>query len=760
MSRLAMWMLMAAAVTSAQTPSETAARLCSDPLTAQLPQCAGTVSGAGTAKLPAQARPVAPQVNAADGAQKSDASPPPAPPEPLPPEPPGEFQQFVAAATGQRLAVFGASLFERAPSTFAPLERVPVTAGYVLGPGDEVLIRAWGQVQLNLDLTVDRNGAIFLPQVGAVTVAGVGFEQLQALLRGQLDRVYRNFELNVSLGRLRSIEILMVGEARRPGVCTVSAMASLLNALFACGGPSAQGSMRRAELLRAGRTVASFDLYELLLGGERSRDARLEAGDLLRIAGAGAQVALTGSVRRPAIYELSGSETLARLIEIAGGLTPVADGHRVQIERLSGGRRRLVEVDLAQAPETALANGDLVTVATLAQALDNVVTLRGNVANPGRFAWRPGLRLADIIPNKESLITRAYWEKHHQLGHAPVQFTPLRLDEDGTPEARTTRVGPLAPEVNWSYAVIERRRDSDLGRQLLPFHPGRLVLEHDAHENHELRPGDVVTLFSQRDLRVPVAQQNLQVRLEGEFASPGIYQIQRGETLGQLIARVGGLTSNAYLYGAEFTRESARRDQQERLDQYIRDLERDSQGMANRLQSQAGSDDPAVVREGQEALRRTIAQLRTVKARGRVALGFSDEDTKLDALAQIELEDGDQLYVPMRPATVHVLGAVYNAGSLLHKREWRVKDYLGRSGGCTRAADRGRVFLVRADGTVVSRQSYGRFGASFEMARVRPGDSIVVPEALPRGSWMRSIRDWTQISSQLALSAAAVSILR
>lgn len=685
--------------------------------------------------------------------------------EALPPEPPTEFQQFVAASTGKLLPLFGAELFEKVPSTFAPLERIPVTANYVLGPGDELLLRVWGQVNLNLELTVDRSGAVFLPQVGNTVVAGLPFSQLQGFFRTQLERVYRNFSLSISMGQLRSIQVFVVGEARRPGVYTVSALSTLVNALFACGGPSSQGSMRLIKLLRDGVVVAEFDIYTLLLAGDRSHDARLQAGDVIHIAGTGPQAAIAGSVRRPAVYELRGAETLGEIIAMAGGLNPVADPRRVRIERVAEGIRTVIDLPPGEdGTSTRIRNGDLVQVAAVSAAFANAVTLRGNVANPGRFAWRPGLRLRDIIPDKESLVARAYWERQNLLGYASVQYFPAEADgPDGAlpKDPPATRFGPIAPAINWTYAVIERRRATDLSRELAPFHLGRLVLEGDERENHELQPGDIVTVFSQQDLRVPVSQQSRQVRLEGEFRAPGIYDVGEGETLRQLIERVGGLTPDAYLYGAVFTRESARRDQQERTEQYLRDLERDISAAAN-LQPASASDteSAALAKTRLEGLQRMIERTRAAKPLGRISLGFAGAEPSLERLGEIVLQDGDRFVVPVRPDTVNVLGAVYNAGSLLYDGQWRVKDYLARSGGCTRAGDTSRVFLIRADGTVVSRQSFGRFGPSFEMSRVHPGDSIVVPESMPKSSRLRSLRDWTQVSAQLALSGAAIGVLR
>lgn len=750
-----MVVLLGPAAASGQSPADGAATfpaVCADAAGSLLPQCAGAAWIAAIPRLPAVKAPPAAAADAVKTAPPHEPAEPAR--EPLPPEPPTEFQQFIATSTGQLLPLFGAELFQKVPSTFAPLDKVPVSGNYVLGPGDELVVRVWGQVNLNLELTLDRTGSVFLPQIGNLTLAGLAFGEVPGFLRANLERVYRNFDLSVTMGQLRSIQVFVVGQARRPGVYTVSSLATLVNALFACGGPSAQGSMRQVELLRDGQRISTFDIYALLLAGDRARDARLESGDVIHIATAGPQAALAGSIRRPAIYELRGGQTVADLIAMGGGLTQVADGRRIRIERVAGGARAVLELSLDRQGSTALEDGDLVQVAAVSAAFQNAVTLRGNVANPGRFSWRPGLRLRDIISDKESLVVRAYWERHNLLAYAPVRYMPAAEDAGASDKPPATRFEAVAPAINWSYAVIERRRAADLSRELVPFHLGRMVIDGDERENHELQPGDVVTVFSQADLRVPVAQQSRQVRLEGEFRAPGIYDVAEGETLGHLIDRVGGLTPDAYLYGAVFTRESARQLQQERTEQYLRDLERDTYSAALRLNLQSPGVLPV------EEVRRVIERARAVQPLGRIVLGFGEEGASLAKLHELPLEDGDRLMVPARPVTVNVLGAVYNAGSLLYQQPCRVKDYLKSAGGATRLGDTARMFLVRADGTVISRQRFGRFGPSFEMARVHPGDSLVVPEKLPKEPRFRGLLDWTQRTTQLAWGASAISLLR
>jgi polysaccharide export outer membrane protein len=750
--------LMAGAVPAlAQLPAARAQQdRCAGPLGALVPGCQGATGGAHAAmpNLPGMAP--APTVPGDLGSARTVAPEPREVLAPLPPEPPSEFQRFVAASAGKTLPVFGASLFDRAPTTFAPVDRAPVTADYVVGPGDQILLRVWGQVALNLDLTVDRSGSIYIPQVGSLSVAGLEFRQLPGFLKTQLEQVFRNFDLNVNMGQLRSIQVFVVGSARRPGSYTVSSLSTLVNVVFASGGPAAEGSMRRIQLKRENKVVTEFDLYDLLLRGDKSKDARLLPGDLIYYPPAGAQVAVAGSVKTPAIFERKQEQTAAEWLAMAGGLTQVADPARVVLERIGkNGERTTLHLQLNAAGDgTPIENGDILQVAAVPARIHGVVTLRGNVANPGRFPWRAGMRLRDIIPDKESLVTQQYWRRRNLLGFMPAADT-------GTADPVATGLPRDTAPINWSYAVVERRDPRDLSTQLLTFHPGKLLLDGDTTENLELSAGDVVTLFSQTDIRVPQAQQSRFVRLEGEIQAAGIYAVKPGETLAQVLRRAGGLTPQAYTYGAEFMRESTRREQQARLDQLVRDWDREleQQGM-QRSERAVAEEDVARLKAEQETARRLIERARAVKATGRIVLGMDRDQRELGKLMELPLEDGDVFMVPARPATISVLGAVYNQNAFLHEENLRVMDYLREAGGTTRTADKDRVFIIRADGSVVPRQDRKRFGNSFETTRLNPGDALVIPEAMPKTPLLRSLRDWTQVFSQLILGAAAVNVLR
>ena len=300
---------------------------------------------------------------------------------------------------------------------------------------------------------------------------------------------------------------------------------------------------------------------------------------------------------------------------------------------------------------TGIGDGDVLNIGTILPRFANAVTLRGNVANPGRFPWRAGMRLRDVIPDKESLITRDYWKKHNVLGFVSPDE---RVPADPATEARRTPAGTeiaaFVPEINWTYAVIERQNARDLKTELVPFNLGKLVLEGDETQNLELRAGDVVTVFSQADIRVAVSQQNPKARLEGEFQTAGVYDVRPGETLGALIQRAGGLTPQAYLYGAEFLRESTRIDQQRRLDQFIDELERDLEQSAAKEIGRASTQEDAVsAAVSVQNTRQLIARMRNLKAAGRIVLHLEPGSNDLTKLMDLPLEDGDRFVVPARP---------------------------------------------------------------------------------------------------------------
>ena len=313
------------------------------------------------------------------------------------------------------------------------------------------------------------------------------------------------------------------------------------------------------------------------------------------------------------------------------------------------------------------------------------------------------------------------------------------------------------PEIDWSYAVIERLNPQTLATSLVPFNPGQLVQDHDPSQDLALQPGDVVTIFSQADIKVPQAQRTKFVRLEGEFKQAGIYSVLPGETLRELVTRAGGFTPDAYLFGSNFTRESTRILQQLRLNDYLQNLELEIDRSTIAAAASIGNVDPNAT----AASRSLVARFRTIRATGRVVLNLPQNASGIDNLPNIQLEDGDRFIVPSKPSTVNVVGAVYDQNSFLFRNTQAVGNYLRLAGGPTKSADGKDSFVIRADGSVVSRNSKnGVFGNTFASLRLNAGDTVVVPERVPRPSGLRNFINYTQIFSQLALGAAAIAVLQ
>jgi protein involved in polysaccharide export with SLBB domain len=724
-----------------------------------------------------------------------------------------EFQNFVANSVGVVLPIYGQSLFQNPPSTFAPMDQAPVPADYVIGPGDQLLIRGWGQVSIQERVVVDRNGQIFIPRVGAFTVAGVKYSDLEDDLKHEISRVFRNFELSVSLTQLRSIEVYVLGNAKRPGNFTISSLSTLVNALFASGGPSNSGSMRDIKVNREGKTITTFDLYDLLVFGDKSKDIKLLPGDVIYIPPVGPEIAIVGSVNVPAIYEVKG-EDLRGAIRLAGGLTALAGGQQLTIERIEKRTTRTVNTYPMNGSglEAKLQDGDVIRVISISPRFENAVTLRGSVANPGRFPWKAGMRLSDLIPDKNMLLSRAFWNAQNriiggcepempneltapsylrtprEMQQAPngaagqgsgypqtgspqtskqTQLAPGAAAQGGQglrPQQRTLQSAQLtsvqeltqpcsrsigsetelskdirrsAPEINFDYALIQRLNPADLTTRLIPFDLGKLVLQRDPKADLELVSGDIVTIFTQRDVRVPQLKQAKFALVEGEVRVPGVYKIEAGDTLRTVIRRAGGVTPDAYLFATQLRRESVRREQEHLLEQTL---------------ASAGAQD--------EAQRQALAQLRTNLATGRIVLQMNPSAVSIDAYPEIVLEDGDSILIPPQVKTVSVGGAVYNQSAYLYHSGMRVEDYVRQAGNGARNADLKHLLVVRADGSIMgpSRGSGGFWKSSLKNAQVIPGDTIVIP-VKPPSQFSKNLQLWTQVAGQLAITAASLAVV-
>lgn len=705
-----------------------------------------------------------------------------------------------------RLKPFGYDLFTGAVLT--PPQDLPVASDYIIGPGDEVNILLWGRMAGQYNLTVSRDGTIQFPNKGALSVAGMTFEEMKRFLIRQTKSIV-GAEINVTMGRLRSIQVFVLGEVKKPGAYTVSAMSTITNALIASGGPTQIGTLRKVELKRANsnKVAAAMDFYELLLKGDKSNDLRLQNGDVIFVPTIGPIVGVAGNVKRPAIYELKDETDLAGILELAGGIIPTAYTQQIQVERVDKNVRRIIvdlntmENDIAKTFK--LQDADLVKVFTIVDRDINAVYLYGNLKRPGKYEYKIGMRVNDLIKDSTELLKETHFE----------------------------------------YALIKRLNPPGLETQLIPFNLGKVLFNDDTVNNIELRPQDSIYIFSRwffkdkpfitlegevrrggrfslnentmvKDAillaggltknaylqrgeiirlnekkeesqvffnvglamtedpkenillqdedrifvrKAPDQQRERIVSITGEVNFPGRYVVRKGEKLSSLIERAGGFTDKAYLKAAVFTRESVKELQQKNLNESIDRLEQQMLSQSAASIETAVTPEAAKQQEASAAMQKAIiAKMRAAKAQGRMVIRFDALDKFKGSVYDIETEEGDSIHIPEQPNSVQVIGSVYNPTAFVFEPERTISGYINKAGGTTRYAENSDIFVLKVDGSTAARRQSGML---FMSSSLDPGDTIVVPEKTERIAWLREIKDLTQILYQIAVTAGVLIVL-
>ncbi len=543
------------------------------------------------------------------------------------PPQPSEFEKFVEKTVGKPLPRFGESLILKGNQGFSAPSTTIVPPDYRLNPGDQLVIGVTGSVEADLRVTINSEGKIFIPKIGAIELAGVRYGDLEgALARGFGDQ-YKQAHISVVIGHLHGITVYVTGFAVTPGAYTVSSLSTLVDAVLAAGGPSSGGSYRFIELRRNGRLVTSLDLYELLLKGDKSRDVLLQNQDVINIEPVGPEVAVTGSVNQQAIFEVKAGETVSQVLSFAGGYNSLADDTRVVVDRLSD------------------------------------------------------------------------------------------LDNTGSTELSVSQT------------------KTSLAEQ-----------------------GEIIRVLSLGDISRPRERHAVLVAIDGEVNHPGRYYLPAGSTLAELVAKAGGVTSGAFIYGAKFYRESVKQQELVELKSVYDQLELNlavapltaiNSGLSV---DSSGATNTAEITSRQQSTLQILNVLRQREPDGRLVLNLNYNAPALPS--GLALEDNDRITIPPRPTTVGVFGAVFQPGSFLFGTARSISDYLNLAGGPQRYADRGEIFVVHADGALVStRQKH-----NLSKTAALPGDLIFVPIRSSPSPFVQ-FRQIVSVIYQLGLGVATIGIL-
>ena len=724
-----------------------------------------------------------------------------------------------------KLRRFGSDVFSvrgEAPGIAASARRtsldVPVGPDYVLGPGDTLSIQLWGGYSQTMTRTVGRDGRVFLPEAGSVTVAGLPLGRAQSLIEGTLQQQYRSAHVAVTVAGLRSIRIYVVGDVQRPGGYDISSLATPLSALYLAGGPTAVGSLRTLLHYRGDNLIEKVDLYDFLLHGMRRETAPFQSGDTLLVPPAGPQIAIDGAVRRPAIYELGdGEATLAKVIDDAGGLTAAASTSHISIERIDANQQRetltVQKIVNGEDPPPGPAemaafrvrDGDRIRIDSILPYSQRAIYLVGHVVRPGRVPYTNAMRLSDVLhsyqdmlpePSSRGEIVRLVPPDLHAevidfdvpdvlIGNRNVDLQPFdtvrifgRYEVDAptvTIRGEVLHPGSYPMSAGMTAAQLVRlaggfRRDALLGSADLTSYEvqnGKEVLEKlrtvrigdavagsDANADVLLRPGDILAVHQITNWD-DIGES---VKIQGEVRYPGSYGFRQGERLSSVLRRAGGLLPTAYPVGAVLVREQVRDLEQSSRDELVRQIETNS-AAARLSPGVAGANAPAALQLIKAQQDEVLQDLKNHPPTGRMVIHISaDIDAWANTPADVELRQGDVLTIPKRPGFVLVTGQVYNATALAFTPGKTAAWYLSRAGGANPTANRKEIFIIRANGSVVGHRSGQFFQGDVLSTRLEPGDVIVVPQKIIGGTFVwRNLLAAGQVAASAAITAGVAA---
>lgn len=809
----------------------------------QIQEAAGKLGGAKPAAPPPQPAPA-----------KTGEQPPPAS-ERAVAEPVKELQGFASHTSAQP---FGQQLLVGQGGGHT-LD-IPVPGDYQIGPGDTVLLQLFGKDNRSYSLPVTRDGYIQVPELGPVVVSGLTFEEMSRLVIERIGKQKIGIDVSISMGPLRSIQVFLLGDVRSPGAYTVPALTTLGNALLTAGGVRPNGSLRRIELRRGGKTLTRFDLYDVLLKGDARTDLRLQPSDVIFVPPVGKRVAIEGDVNRPAIYELLNETTAADLLQLAGGLLPTAFPDATKLQRVrSDDAREVVSVSLGggKARQIKLTDGDILTVPASLQAVRGSVELVGAVQRPGPYSWREGMTVAQLLPSfgllkpgawrllvlvertnsvtglRQYLATDLVRTQRGQPSLAlnegdrvvvferdDVEFLAspmLQAALQGKPAGTCAAVDELANIVKVEgverfRSVVAKEPPAGAGTRcpaVFADAPQLLyaALEHTVGIRGEVqRPGFVliapgVTLADAIEasggltrtanpdnielsgslvvagrtqtkrqtlaLASAAAQQlvsgdTVQVRkrfneldngvvtVAGEVASPGVFDIRRGERLSEVLLRAGGLTANAYPYGAVFQRVRVKEAKRAFYQRAGIEMQNAVLLMTARQKRTAAAAGDATVFQ---AMRSLADEMKQVEPSGRVVVEADPTVLQVRPDLDVVLEPGDVIEVPKRPSHVIVMGEVLNPGALQFRSGQRAGDYLRSAGGVAQTGDETRTFMILPNG---SAEPLKVSSWNEQPTPIPPGSVIYVPrDPLPLDN-TALFQTVLEIAKDVALTAASL----
>lgn len=679
-------------------------------------------------------------------------------------------QETAAAPTGRR--VFGRDIFNNRNLTFEPVMNISTPQNYVLGPGDQLIIDVYGDTQKSMQLTVSPDGEVTVPDYGPVHVAGLSVSAAQSKVRSHLGTYYESSDIKVTVGQTRTILVNVMGEVRAPGTYTLSAFATVFHALYMAGGISDLGTLRNIKVYRQGRQISVVDVYEFILNGRLAGNVRLQDNDVIQVGAYESIVDIAGCVKRPMAYELRKNESLSTLLKYSGGFANDAYKKSLRVLRNNGRMKSVFNVEEFEFPEFKMVDGDAVSVDTIIDRFENMVEVKGAVFRPGMYNLGEKVTsVRTLVENADGLtegamVSRAVIRRMKPNRTQEVLSVDLKGIMDGTAadvplenedilfiptlaEHQNLRTLSINGEVIFpgTYEYADKMTIEDLilqaggltdnastvkvdvSRRIIDpeattatmeiaktysfaIKPG---FEFDGDHSFTLEPYDVVSVR-----RSPVSAELFTVRVAGEIAFEGSYTLGvKNQRLSDVVKEAGGVIPGAYVRGARLIR-TMNEDERARMQEVIK--------MARQSASADAKDSLSLEQLSLETTYSVGIHLDEA-----LANPGCDED--------IELQDGDQLFIPRYNRTVKISGDIQKPNTVAFKNKKSYKYYIDQAGGYGKRARKSHTYILYQNGTI----------AKASKGDIEPGCEIVVPTKGPKDP--NSVSQWLGIGTSAASMA-------
>ena len=679
--------------------------------------------------------------------------------------------------------IFGMDFFSNKNISFTPNLNLSTPINYKLGPGDKLVISIWGASQKTYTSSINREGVLRIPNIGPVLVNGLTIEAATSKIKGVLKRLYKGLEapenspyrvnLGVSLASVRTVQVNIIGEVNTPGTYSLSSLSTVLNALYAAGGPSNKGTFRDVKLVRNGQETVSFDIYKYLTQGSQEGNIVLRDQDVIIVPSYLSRVSISGSVKRPGLFELKPTETLNNLLQYTSGFTSNAHKDMVIVERISGDARRVVEVNLSNAASEVLNDGDIISVQSISGNFENKVEIEGAVSRPGVFELTKGLTVSQLIDKADGVLGQAFLERATILRTTDgvnteiISFSISELLNNKIPDVllknndlvkifskyelkkksyititgavnKPKRIrfvdnltiedvvllsGGFTESADISKIDIYRKIYGEKQDSLIEtIRMGSLGLDSSKKSSFLLMPDDRISV---RYLKGFSSQ--ISVSINGQVNYPGAYSLEtRVERISDIIEKAGGLTKFAYSGGASLTR----------INPYFKE----------NVQAKVGRD----VVENISDVDKNI-DLKNKKSQS-IGIDLNEILKNPDSKYNMILKSGDVLTIPSLKEIVKVDGEVLVPSLMRFDSSYDLRDYINNSGGFAENALKSKIYVVYLNGQIKATKRFLFFKS---YPKLEPGALVIVPKK-PVKKNQTSVNEVVGISSGLATTALLI----